>query len=48
MSEWKRETRRVKGAPGLAVLSAVLGAAMLTAAFPAGVLAAEGGWRQDP
>ena len=47
MSEWKRETRRVKGAPGLAVLSAVLGAAMLTAAFPAGVLAAEGGWRQD-
>ena len=47
MNEWKRETKRVKGAPGLAVLSAVLGAAMLTAAFPAGVLAAEGGWRQD-
>ncbi len=47
MSEWKRETRRGKGAPGLAVLSAVLGAAMLTAAFPAGALAAEGGWQQD-
>ena len=47
MSEWKRETRRGKAAPGLAVLSAVLGAAMLTAAFPAGALAAEGGWQQD-